>query len=379
MQGELARDADVLLEIAELAPEVVLGDPGAADVVAERDGDALLEGCLGVGDDPLEDHVAVELLDLAGARDRAVEQRVRQRGRDRSAKERAVLLEEVHDLVGGRGTVLDGVDAALERHADAIGGLDVRGDWEPQLVGAIAHGAHHGGIHLELAGGALLLGVKHAARDHELDEVGALRARGLDLGQGLVDAVGRDGDRSRHVATRDRDALVGSQDARGLQHAGSRGVAHAGVEVAQAADGTDGGDSAVQLQTRVLGHKAVGHGTREAVGHDLLYQGLVVALLLLRLAVAHQVDVHVDETGRKVGARQVEGLATREIGLPHGTDLGDVAALDDDRVILQRLHALGTVEHAGVDVGHPPARGTVHVARGVGRVALPHRGLLPVF
>ena len=41
-----------------------------------------------------------------------------------------------------------------------------------------ARSAHHGGVHLELAGHALLFSVKHTAGDHELDKVDALRAGG---------------------------------------------------------------------------------------------------------------------------------------------------------------------------------------------------------
>ena len=41
-----------------------------------------------------------------------------------------------------------------------------------------ARSEHHGGVHLELAGHALLFSVKHTAGDHELDKVDALRAGG---------------------------------------------------------------------------------------------------------------------------------------------------------------------------------------------------------
>lgn len=60
-----------------------------------------------------------------------------------------------------------------------------------------ARSAHHGGVHLELAGHALLFSVKHTAGDHELDKVDALRAGGdgnpltrktPSLGEGAADA-----------------------------------------------------------------------------------------------------------------------------------------------------------------------------------------------
>lgn len=141
--------------------------------------------------------------------------------------------------------MLDRVDAALERDAHALGRLDVGRNGKAELVGAVAHRAHHGRVHLELTGRALLLGVEHTSGDHELDEVGALCAGDVDLFQGLGDAVRRDGHRARHVAAGHRDSLVGSEDARSVELAGGAGVAHARVEVAQAADGADGGDAAV--------------------------------------------------------------------------------------------------------------------------------------
>ena len=61
--------------------------------------------------------------------------------------------------------MLDRVDAALERDAHALCRLDVRGNGKAELVGAVAHRAHHGGIHLELAGRALLPGVEAELAD----------------------------------------------------------------------------------------------------------------------------------------------------------------------------------------------------------------------
>ena len=238
-------------------------------------------------------------------------------------------------------------------------------------MGTVAHRAHHGGVHLELAGRALLLGVEHTSGDHELDKVGALGSGDVDLPQGLGDAVRRDGNRARHVAARHRDSLVGSEDARSVELAGGAGVAHARVEVAQAADGADGGDAAVQLQARVLRHQAIRDRTREAVGHDLLDQRLVVALLLLGLAIAREVHVHVDETRKQVGTLEVNELAAGEVRLARGGDLHDALPLNDDRIALERLHALGSVEHVCIDVRRP-------LVRGGDEGGLCHLAILPV-
>ena len=169
--------------------------------------------------------------------------------------------------------------------------------------------------------------------------------------------MGGDGHRARHVAAGHRDALVCCEDARGVELSGGTGVAHARVEVAKAADGANGGDAAVQLQARVLRHQAVRDGARNAVGHDLLDQGFIVALLLLGLAVAREVHVHVDEAREQVGTLEVDKLAGGEVRLGHGGDLHDAPALDDNRVVLERLHALGSVEHVRVHVRRPLARG----------------------
>ena len=238
-----------------------------------------------------------------------------------------------------------------------------------ELVGAVAHRANHGRVHLELTGRALLFGVEHAAGDHELDEVDALRARDIDLLQGFVDAVRRDGHRARHVTAGHRDSLVGSEYTRSVELAGGAGIAHARVEVAKSADGADGGDAAVQLQAGVLRHQTVRDGARKAVGHDLLDQGFVVALLLLGLSVASEVHVHVDEAREQVCALEVDELAGGEVRFGHGGDLHDALPLDDDRVVLERLHVLGSVEHVCVHVRSPLARG--------GASGFLHQTLLP--
>ena len=72
VERESVGNADVFVEIAELAPEVVLRDPGAADIVAEHDGDAVFQRSLRAGDDALKNDVAVLLIDLGCVRERTV-------------------------------------------------------------------------------------------------------------------------------------------------------------------------------------------------------------------------------------------------------------------------------------------------------------------
>ena len=113
------------------------------------------------------------------------------------------------------------------------------------------------------------------------------------------------------MASWHRDTHVGRKNARRLQLSCRSVVAHARVEVAQAADGAYGGDATVQLQACVFGDKAVGDGSRETICHDLLYQRFVIALLLLGFAVACQVHMHVNEAWKQKSVFEVKGLAAR--------------------------------------------------------------------
>ena len=71
----------------------------------------------------------------------------------------------------------------------------------------------------------------------------------------------------------------------------------------------------MQLEASVFGDKAVGDGPRETICHDLLYQRLVIALLLLGFAVACQMHMHVYEAWKQIGTLKVKGLASRQIGI----------------------------------------------------------------
>lgn len=130
------------------------------------------------------------------------------------------------------------------------------------------------------------------------------------------------------------------------------------VEVAQATDCAYGGDAAVQLQTCVLRNKAVGDGSRETACHDLLYQRLVIALLLLGFAVACQVHMHVYEAREQIGALEIKGLAAGQIGISLRRDIGDTPSLYHNNVVFKHLHTLGSVEHVCVDVRRPSTRGS---------------------
>ena len=253
------------MEIAQLAPEVVLRDPLAARVVAEHDGDAVRERGLRAGDHAVKDDAAVELLVLGQVRDRAVKARIRQRGRERRAQKCAPLLKQAQDLCVRRRAVLDGVDTVLQRDAHALRGLGMRRHGVAERVRALAHGAHHLSRHFHLAGHAALGRVHDAAGDHELDEVCALCVHGVDLRERLVDRLGGNGDRARHVPAGDGDGLVCREHARPDAASGADLVAQARVERVQPADGADRRHAAEQLVARETAHHAVGHRARDGV------------------------------------------------------------------------------------------------------------------
>ena len=218
-------------------------------------------------------------------------------------------------------------------------------------MGAVAHCLHHLWLHAQHARLALLLAVEHAACDHELDEVDVLLARTLDLGERLVDGDRRDGDRARHVAARHRDRLVGREDARAEEVPRHDLVAAARVEVGQAAHGAHRGDAAHELGLREASDHAVRDGTRQPVGHDLLDERLVVALLFLGLAVSGQVHVHIDEAGHEVAAFEVVYLAPRVGALFRlGYNRLDRVARRDEHHALEWLHILRAVEDRAIRV-----------------------------
>ena len=335
------------MEVAQLAPEVVLRDPLAADVVAERDGNIVRQRGLRARDHALENHIAVELFDLGQVRNRAVKERVRQRGRERHAQERAPLVKQTQNFLVRLCAVLDGVHAVFQRHAHALGRLGVRCHGVAERVRPLAHGAHHLGRHLQLTGHAALGRVHDAAGDHQFHKVGALRVHGVHLRQRLVDRPGSDGDGTSHVPTGHGDALVGGQDARADAAADCNFVAQARVERAQPADGADRRHAAEQLVARKTAHHAVGHRARDGIGEDAAHELFVVALLFLDLAAAGQMHVHVDEAGQQIAPAQVDARVPRRGGAG-GHDVRDRPAVRQHAQPGLHAHVLRAVDQIGV-------------------------------
>ena len=205
------------------------------------------------------------------------------------------------------------------------------------LMSPLAHRLHHLRRHLQLARHALLLGVQHTAGDHQLHQIHALLPSLLQLGQCLVDGVGRHRHRPGHVAAGNGDALIGRQDAGSHPPSGPNIVPQPGIEVRQTAHRADGGDAGEQLLLGKARHHAVGHLPGQSRGEDGLYQLLVVPLLFLRLAAARQMDVHIDEPRHQIAALQVHHLIARQIR-PLRYDVRNAVAVGPQHQSLTGLH-----------------------------------------
>jgi hypothetical protein len=199
---------------------------------------------------------------------------------------------------------------------------------------------------------------EHAARGHELDEVGAI----LDLiahrraafrravadpldGAGRLDAVRREGGLVG-VPARRADGVVGDQHARPFRDPGVDGVAQAERHVVDRADVAHGGEAGLQGPPGVEGGVV---GLLGGEAHDVLEEVAVPVVRHLHV----EVDVGVDEAGQEGRVAEVDhpraGRRRQVLA-----DLGDVIPLDDH-------HAGGQGALRG---GGEDARGLEHDRRG---------------
>ena len=236
------------MEIKQLTPEIVLRDPRTAHVVAEHNGDPVLQRGLRAGDDALKDDVSVLLLDLGRVRHAAVKQRIGKGGGDRRAEESAVLPEQVDHLCVRLCAVLDRIHTISERDLDALRGFDMCGDRVAIPVRLLADGLYHLRRHFQLTRHALFLRVEHTAGDHQLHKIDALALRVGKKLQCLLRRMRRRGDRTGHVAAGHGNALIGCQDLRAAGTSRCDLVAQAGIKIAEPAHGADRRNAAQQLK-----------------------------------------------------------------------------------------------------------------------------------
>ena len=355
IEGELVGDADVLREVVELAPHAVVVDEGTAGVGAEADGDVVREALFRAVDDAVHDDFTVDAGVVAGVADLLREQAVRSRRRDGADVDRAPLLEETEDLGIRLRAVFDAVDAVLESDTDAFRALDVGGDHHAVLVGFVAGRLDDLRRHLQDAGLADDFRVHDTAGDHQFDEVGlrlhdlpnmlschlrGLRFRGKDTGK---------------VAVRDGDAGVRDKEPRADDLALIDLLFHDAVDVRNAADRPQCGDTAEQFLLDVGRLDFDENEPQQRVPVDHLDEGrqrFVVGLLVaLRcLAGRRQMRVQVDEAGHDVCAFEVHDLVVFLPDVLRGHDGLDELAVNDDGLPLHRLHVDAAVEDVPVHI-----------------------------
>ena len=65
-------NTDILVEVVEFTPEVILRDPRTADIITQNNRDIMFQSCLCTGNDSLEYNIAIVLLYLCRIGDRTV-------------------------------------------------------------------------------------------------------------------------------------------------------------------------------------------------------------------------------------------------------------------------------------------------------------------
>ena len=331
------------MEVAQLPPEIVLGNVGAAYIVAQAHRDAVCQRGFCAFNHAVKDDLSVILVFFRRARNGSVKQRIGQCGGDGRAQKCAPLLVQTNRLLVHFCAVLNGIYTVFQRSLHARRRFGMSGNSVAQLVGCIADGFDHLRRHLHLAGRALFGGIQHAAGDHQLDKVYLLCAGLFQLRQRLGVVVCRYCYRACHVPARHRDALVGGQNA-GCQHlSGGAVVPAAGVKVRNAAHGAHGGHTAQQLQLGITAHQPVCDGAGQPVAQDLTYQRCIVPGLCAGFAVARQMDVQVDEPRAQIPAVQVDDLVAVK-AYTRICNGGDLIVFGQQHLALYRFHLLGTVQ-----------------------------------
>ena len=188
------------MEIKQLAPEIILGDPRAADVVAEHDGNVVGKRGLRAVDDALKDDRAVVLLDLSRIREGAVKQGIWKSRRDSGAEECPAFLEKSDHVIVHFSAVFDGINSVFQSNADTFGRFDVCGNHVSVCMSLVADCAHHVRRHLQFSRDSLFLCIKHSTGDHELDYVNLFFLTFVQVGKGFIYVCSSDSYRSRHMS-----------------------------------------------------------------------------------------------------------------------------------------------------------------------------------
>ena len=335
------------MEIDKLSPHIVVSDERAAGIGSESDGDTVCKALLGAVDYALKDYLAVELRKLSGVAYGAIKQRIGKRRRKGRYERRVLLFEERDYFVIRLCAMLDGVDAVFKRNAHALGTLDMGGDYKSALVRLVASRLDILGGHLQHAGLALDLCIKHAAGYHELYQIRLILGNLRDEVSRLLCALGDIGKRTRHVSVRDGDSHVSREYSRTDGFSGVYIIADARIGVFNSADGSDGCNAAVELHLSRAAADSLDYLAEKIVARHDFDKLLRVGFLLLRLSARGKMDMHIDKAGHYVLSAEVYLLISG--GIRARVDYGGyLLAVDKNYFTGLGLHILSAVENNAV-------------------------------
>ena len=350
VEGELIAHTAILMEIAQLPPEIILGDVGTAHVIAQAHRDAVGKRGLCAFHHAVKHDLAVVLILFRGTGNRCIEQRIGQRRGDGRAQEGSPLLIQADRLIVHLCTVLDGIHPIFQRHLHALRRFGVCCYGVAQPVGFVANGFDHLRLHFQLSGRSLFRGIQHTAGDHQLDKIHLLTAGLSQLSQRFGIVMGRNCHRARHVSPGHRNAFVGGKNARCKQSARSGIITAASVKIRNAAHGTDGSHATQQFQLRVAVHQPVGHRTGQAIAQNFAHQRSIVPRLCAGLAVARQMHMQIDQTRHDIAAVQIDDLIAIQIHALIGNG-SNLIILGQQDFVRYRLHLLGAIQQDPVRIG----------------------------
>ena len=343
VEGKPIAHPAILMEIAQLPPEIILGDVRAAHIIAQAHRDAVGKRGLCAFHHAVKHDLSVVLILFRCTGNCRIEQRIGQCRGDGRTQEGSPLLIQADRLIVHLCTVLNGIHPIFQRYLYALRRFGVCRYGVAQPVGFVADGFDHLRLHFQLSGRSLFRSIQHTAGDHQLDKIHLLAAGLSQLSQRFGIVMGRNCHRTRHVSPGHRNALVGGKNARCQQSACSGIVPAAGVKIRNAAHGADGGHAAQQFQLRVAAYQPVGHRTGQAVAQNFAHQRSIVPRLCAGLAVARQMHMQIDQTRHDIAAVQIDDLIAIQIHALIGNG-SDLIILGQQDFVRYRLHLLGAVQ-----------------------------------
>ena len=350
MDSLLRRYSDILVEVVQLSPEVVVRDERTAHIAAEAYRDIVFDAGLCALDYAFEDYSAVLLRHIGGMALFESELGIRYRRRQGADVCSLSVLEELYNLIRELCPVLYSVHAVLERHSYSFGALNMSRYFESELMSLIACRLHYLRRHLESSRHALFIGVHYAASDHQLDEIWLCIRYLTHQFSGFLRRAHSRRDRAREVSARDGYSRVGRYDARTFQLAFIYEVSDLRVKIQHAADCPYGGDSAHHFCFGISCHHLFCRCSYRLVAGEQLVQLSVVlrlAVCLRRLATEGKMHVQVYKAREQISSFQINYLIALQI-FQFGCYPHYAVAVCQHRLACDRLHVLAAVQDHSV-------------------------------